>query len=166
MTADELKSRLHYNPDTGIFRWINGQRAGQPAGSAVCVGDRARNEYIQIRISGRNLYAHRLAWLYVTGEMPTLKIGHVNGNGLDNRWENLVHVNAFENWRLCAQVPPEKLRYPGVRETRGRFTARIKLQGRYMHLGVFDTAELAHAAHVDAKSHSRDGVGRLKGGAK
>ncbi len=34
------------------------------------------------------------------------------------------------------------------------------------HLGVFDTAELAHAAHVDAKSHSRDGVGRLKGGAK
>ncbi len=151
MTAEELKARLNYNPETGVFRWVDGPRAGMPAGSIVGVGDRAGNRYIQIFLEGRKFYAHRLAWLYVTGEMPTLKVGHTNGDGLDNRWVNLVHVSAFESQHRCARGPLGKNIYPGVVASGSRFGAKIKVRGKRKWLGTYETPELAYAAYREAK---------------
>jgi hypothetical protein len=82
ITVQQLKKRLHYDPETGIFTWLNGQRKGQPAGSKNGRG------YLEIRPSvdgSRKRYkAHRLAWLYIFGQWSS-EIDHINGDPLDNR---------------------------------------------------------------------------------
>ena len=73
--------------------------------------------------------------------------------------------------KLCAQFPGEywrkldrEMAYPtefvqaltesgylGVQVAGARFEACIRHQGRTIHLGTFDTAELAHAAYLARK---------------
>ncbi len=153
MTADELKSVLHYDPDTGAFSWKtenrNGWKPGLPAGSKGRFGA-SKKEYVQIMIGRRKYYAHRLAWLYMTGEMPALRVAHLNNDGTDNRWCNLVHESAFETQIRNHPDLPSGGEYPGVRRRGNRFEARVKVKGGYVTVGYFDTPELAHRARTDA----------------
>lgn len=153
ITSDELKEKLRFDPETGIFCWINGSRngikAGSPAGAKVTVG--GGKIYIQIGLDGRKYYAHRLAWLYVTGDFPTLKVEHINGDGADNRWVNLSHVSAFENQHGTRRVPLGKNKYPGVYSVGKRFSAAIKVRGKRRYLGAFASPEIAYSAYLEAK---------------
>lgn len=95
LTQERLKSLLSYDPDTGIFRWINSPtncvKAGQVAGTPNL------NGYVRIIIDKKKYYAHRLAWLYVEGKWPKDQIDHINGNRSDNRIANLREVNQKQN---------------------------------------------------------------------
>ena len=82
LTRDEVAALLTYDPETGVFRWKvdRGQR--------VKVGDIAGTEfngYRRIRIKGRAFKAHRLAFLLMTGAMPSDQVDHINGQKDDNR---------------------------------------------------------------------------------
>lgn len=98
LTQDILESVLSYNKDSGDFVWKKSVsqscRKGSKAGT---VSDGKGTNYITISISRNFFYAHRLAWLYVTGEWPENQIDHINGNGMDNRWVNLRLANFTEN---------------------------------------------------------------------
>ncbi|WP_371833424.1 HNH endonuclease [Ferirhizobium litorale] len=89
ITQWRLKDVLHYDPETGRFRWLvtNSVRAiaGSPAGSV------ANRGHVSVRIDGRAYQAHRLAWLYMTGVWPTHMVGHADSDVKNNRWVNL-HV--------------------------------------------------------------------------
>lgn len=95
ISQEYLKSRLSYDPLTGIFVWLpradapqwTGKWAGKVAGTVKTKGNGYRN--IHIAISGKIYRAHRLAWLYATGEYPPDQIDHKNRDATDNRWENL-----------------------------------------------------------------------------
>ena len=153
MTQDELKEKLHYDQETGLFTWLESPvsniPAGRVAGAKVKAG--GGKEYVQIGIAGRKYYAHRLAWLYVTGELPVMKVCHINGDTSDNRWANLMQMNAFENQHSRRPVSLGNNTYPGVNERGGRFSAGIRIRGQRKHLGTFPTAELAYAAYLDAR---------------
>ncbi len=81
VTQAELKALLHYDPASGVFTWVAGQRSG-------CVAGAMWKGYISVRIAGRNYQVHRLAWLYMTGEWPADEIDHKNTVRDDNRWTN------------------------------------------------------------------------------
>jgi hypothetical protein len=86
ITQDELKGLLHYNPDTGVFTWV------KPISKRIKVGSIAGSEshgLTIIVINKKRYRAHRLAWLYMTGEWPTVDIKFVNGRQDDIRWKNL-----------------------------------------------------------------------------
>jgi len=89
ITQEELKRLLHYNPKTGIFRWK------KIAGKTTSRG------YRVIKINKKRYYAHRLAFLYMTGEFPSLKGGkvvdHKNQKKDDNWWRNLRVVTSSTN---------------------------------------------------------------------
>lgn len=59
--------------------------------------------YIEIIINNKIYYAHRLAWLYVTGAFPKKEIDHINGIRNDNRVDNLraaTHEDNQKNQKL------------------------------------------------------------------
>ena len=69
ITYARLREVLHYDPATGAFTWLKTlskrRKAGLSAGSLSSAG------YILICIDDVRTRAHRLAWLYVTGEVFT-----------------------------------------------------------------------------------------------
>lgn len=96
MNQQELKGLLHYDPTTGVFRWRFGRGNGQtkPWSEAGC-----HNSYgYQVIMVNRKPYpAHRLAWLYMTGEMPDEQVDHKNLIRDDNRWDNLRNAAVSQN---------------------------------------------------------------------
>lgn len=91
-----LQSVLRYEEQTGRFYWREkgrGRRIDLPAGGVT-----GRYWTIRVKLDGRKvlLYAHRLAWLFVHGELPG-HIDHRNGDGLDNRIANLRCVTQSDN---------------------------------------------------------------------
>lgn len=108
LTQSYLKLILNYDPDTGIFTWrhrpdshftssraaksCNSRWAGTIAGYKMGLG------YILLGVDGKRFYAHRLAFLYMTGKFPK-EIDHANGIKSDNRWINLAEASHQENMR-------------------------------------------------------------------
>lgn len=100
--------------------------------------------YAMSEISGRRVYMHR----FVTGAPKGLDVDHRNGNGLDNRRENLrvvPHRLNLANQRI--QSRPKSSRFKGVSRTKaGAWESYIKVDGRRRHLGNFrDEVEAAKA---------------------
>lgn len=142
-----LKTLLSYDAETGEFVWLAGTRCGHRAGTTN------RSGYRQIEIAGRLYYAHRLAWLYMTGGWPPNVIDHQNGVPGDNRWTNIRSATHTQNSVNRRAKPSRKggLRGAFYRERAKRWQGYVIVNGRHLHLGYFDTAEEAHAAHM-AKS--------------
>ena len=74
-------------------------------------------------------------------------VDHINGDGRDNRKENLRICTRAENTRNCNTPPRGTVGYHGVRylsQTQAkRYHARIKFQGKVESAGVFFTVEEA-----------------------
>lgn len=146
-TAERLREVLAYDPGTGVFTWrlrisshsVVGRRAGtrKPPKNYVCIG-----------IDGKRYYAHRLAWLYMTGMWPACDIDHHNLVHDDNRWKNLRPASPSQN--RCNQRPrrDNRLGLKGVffHAARRKWYARITKDHRTHHLGVFETADDARTA--------------------
>lgn len=147
LTAAYLRSLLRYDESTGEFTWIVGQRTGMKAGCIVSTG------YIKINIDKVTYLAHRLAWLYMHGEWPKHHIDHRNGNGSDNRFLNLRDGSQqfnTQNKRRAQSNSTTGILGVSFHHT-GKYRARVGLNGKEIHLGVFDTIEEAQAAHLRGK---------------
>lgn len=149
LTAERLREVLDYDPETGVFLWKvppRNQRVGQVTGT------RKSDGYIRMRIDGRFYYAHRLAWLWMTGSWPANKIDHKSGMPSDNRLSNLREVSHAENLQnQRAARADNNTGLLGVCPSRGKFMAQIIVLGKNHFLGRFSTAELAYAAYLNAK---------------
>lgn len=144
-----LKFLLKYEPETGVFYWLN------PTCSRVQPGDIAGhvNEkgYRHIGLDGGLYSASRLAWYYVTEKIPDKIVDHKNRNRDDNRWENLRLASRSENNANSRVKHHNVLGLKGVKETlSGRFAARIYKDKQFYCLGTYDTAEEAHQAYAKA----------------
>ena len=156
LTAEHLRSILHYDPETGVFTWR--ERADRPAWwNTRHAGQRAgglqwgkHTAYVLIRINGRNYKAHRLAWLYMTGEWPSGDIDHEDGDGLHNWFINLRDATRAQNSGNTRRRSHNTSGFKGVTRKGRRWAAQIMIDGRKCYLGTFDTPELAHAAYVEA----------------
>jgi hypothetical protein len=152
ITQDQLKEVLHYCPETGMFTWLvgGGARKGAEAG---CVHIQSGKPYRQVGVNNRAYSAHRLAFLYMTGEFPEDQVDHIDGNGLNNIWTNLRPVTCGEN---------QKNRRKYARNTSGttgvywnvkcnKWVSQIVVEGKHKYLGLFDNKEDAIAARKAAE---------------
>lgn len=169
ITAAKLRALLDYDPETGVFTWLyrpvsmfkdgghsaqhqqsrwNTNYAGKPAGNRMTSG------YVFISVCGCRDYAHRLAWLYVTGEYPNEHIDHVNGIRWDNRLVNLRAVSQFENAKNQRLRSTNTSGTMGVawHRQRGKWGARIMVAGRNISLGLYTEKDAAIKARREAEA--------------
>lgn len=155
LTAELLRQQVHYDQETGQFtrKVATGGRyravVGAAAG-AVC----KESGYVKLSVFSKQYRAHRLAWLWMTGNWPVGEVDHANGKRNDNRWSNLRDVAPAvnrQNQRRAMANSKTGLLGASWSTRDQRFVARIKANGKYLSLGCFNTAEAAHQAYLTAK---------------
>jgi hypothetical protein len=105
-----------------------------------------------IGIGGKQYLAHRLAWFYMTGRWPIKEIDHIDGNPLNNRWNNLREATPSQN--SCNKDGGRgrslELRGASYDKTKRKWRSYINVRGKRTFLGDFETAEDAHNAYLEA----------------
>lgn len=149
LTAERLREVLRYDPDAGHF--IRIAKTGRKGRIGEFVGCATNAGYITIGIDGRLYYAHQLAWLYVKGEwLP--RVDHRDGFGQNNRFKNLRPATPQQNSLNARRASSNSSGFKGVswHKAAGKWSSYIILDGRKRHLGLYETAEAAHAAYIAA----------------
>lgn len=87
--------------------------------------------------------------VFVMGIQTGKEVDHKNGNKLDCQRHNLRFLTHSENMHNCGMRHHNTSGYIGVdyREERGKFRARLAVNGYRFHLGYFDTAIEAACAY-------------------
>jgi len=93
-------------------------------------------------------YAHRLAWLYMTGGWPNYQIDHKNRNKFDNQFSNLRDVPAIKNRQNRVLRTNQGVVWDRFR---GKWKASIQVAGRTNNLGRFDSYAEAVACRKKAE---------------
>ncbi|MGQ3041417.1 MAG: HNH endonuclease [Brevundimonas sp.] len=123
------------------FRWF-----------AKPMGRRSEKVYavrtVKTSRGSRHIAMHR----EIAGASVGQVVDHLNGFTLDNRRSNLRLCSQGENARNIAR-PADPMR--GVSKRGERWVARVCVQGRMKHIGVFDSA-LEAAAAAAAERTKRD----------
>jgi HNH endonuclease len=143
ITQQEIKERLSYNDETGVFTWLDGRRKGIRAGSLLQHGYRVI--YWKTKLEQE----HRLAWLHVYCEWPKQNIDHINGNPSDNRIANLRDCSQSKN-KQNTRAKTGHLKGTFFDKTRNRWRSAIGPKGSVKYLGSFKTATEAHQAYAIA----------------
>ena len=144
--AADVRRLYSYDPSTGLLTWRHGARAGGIPGT------KRKGGYIQMNLAGRKYRAHRLIWLYVTGEWPKGEIDHINGDPADNRILNLRDVpNVINQQNRRRALAGNRAGLLGVTARKVGYKASIWADGKDYYLGMFQSADEAHAAYVGAK---------------
>ena len=149
LTAERLREVLHYDPETGEWRWLISTnrkiRIGSKAGS---IG----NGY-EVIVFNRKLYkSHRLAWLYMTGEWPRCHIDHADMDRSNNKWSNLRQATITQNNANRHAQKNNRAGLKGVyyHKANRKYCAQTNVGGVQRYLGIFITKEEAHNAYVNA----------------
>lgn len=157
LTLTRLREVLDYDPQTGVFVWTapnpkSRYKAGTIAGTTKFVSEHL--SYVMICIDQNTYPAHRLAWLYVSGEWPRDVVDHINGDGLNNTIANLRQATRSQNQCNRRVSKNNKSGASGVHPEKrtGKWTAEIFCQKRKFFLGTFSTFEAALSARQQAEN--------------
>lgn len=157
LNLEYLKDCLSYDCDTGIFVWNERPRShfkyeklwldwnkrwsGKEAGwIEKSQSNTTKTSYRKISINGENYKAHRLAWVFITGDWPTGMMDHINGDGLDNSRLNLRDVSNQENTKNQSRRKDNKSGITGVgwQKAIGKWYANGRINDQLQHLGFYD----------------------------
>lgn len=155
LTVERIRTLIDYDPKTGEFTWRarevkskydkiwNTQNAGKIAGSVVHHG------YRTITIYGERFYEHRLAYFYMTGEMPANGIDHKDGDTTNNRFDNLRPATQAQNRANSRASGRSETGIKGVSLHRatGKWQASLSVEGRRVWLGLHECIADAVAAY-------------------
>lgn len=160
--VDRLREAFSYDPETGAIT-LRADRSGSPRSAGETALSAHGDGYSLVYVGGRSFYAHRIAWALGHGAWPVGYIDHVNGDRADNRLANLRETtkrgnaenmrHAYKNNRTGMLGVNHRPDYKGLK----KYRARIRVDGRLIHLGDYYTAEDAHGAYLEAKRRMHAG---------
>jgi len=112
-----------------------------------CANTQPHTTYAVRGSEGRTVQMHRL----ITAAPKGVQVDHINGDGLDNRRDNLRLCTHAENQRN-QRVQAHSSKYKGVSwDTRdGKWRSQITIDGRKKNLGYFTDEIAAGRAYDEA----------------
>lgn len=161
-----LTDRFDYDANNGEFvhkerigarigvRTINARKTDRKAGYL-------QNGYWRVTIDGVDYQASHLAILWLKGIWAPdtgLVVDHINGNGLDNRANNLRLVDLGKNARNRAITKRNQSGHPGVCkdiQSPNKWRAYICVNGKHRTIGVFNSFYEAKSERVAAELNAR-----------
>lgn len=142
LTQDELKSLILYDKDTGVF---TSKKSGKVVGWK-------QSGYLKYELNKKKYYLHRLAWLYIYGDLPKKEIDHIDRNRSNNKISNLREASRTEN-RYNTRVRCDNITgLKGVEYLKklNKYRAVISTDGKRMRLGTFSSALDAYSSYIEA----------------
>jgi hypothetical protein len=156
LNTSNLKELTHYNPLTGSFTWSkidtpNQTSVGCEIGS---IAESHGNFYRITSFNGSYTRVHRIIFLYMTGELPLNQIDHIDGNGLNNKWDNIRHVTNSVNMKNKKKYSNNKSGLSGVRQDKasGKYLVRISDNKKRLFIGSFSNYFDACCARLSAEN--------------
>lgn len=148
LTAQRLRELLDYNQSSGEFFWRTTRQGHKKAGDIA--GYLRRDRYVVIGLDGITYLGHRLAWLYVNGSWPAMRIDHIDGNKTNNRIENLRDVSPTINGQNRRGLMRKTLTgFIGVDEyAPGIWGVRLKVGDKIVRLSGLATKSAAEECSV------------------
>lgn len=134
----EINSLLGYCKVSGNLYWkISTGRRNNPAGSIHKLKGSALT-YKIVTINNKKYFSHRLAWFLFYGEWPEI-IDHIDGDGLNNKIENLRSVNNSDNRKNMRVQSRNSIGLCGVDYIKktNKYRARIFVDNAEINLGMF-----------------------------
>lgn len=148
ISIETLREKYSYNPETGE---LTSKRLNSVVGHS---NRNRRTAYIRVKVLGSCLLGHRVAWAMHYGEWPKGQIDHRDGDGMNNRIDNLrdsSHAQNQRNQRLHARNKTG-VRGVSVCKRTGKLMALIwDGNGKRIYIGRFETIEAAAAARKEAE---------------
>jgi hypothetical protein len=148
ITQEELKKILNYSPETGVFKWrVSASSRAQVGDIAGCITGEG---YRLITYNKCQYKAHRLAWVYIYGNISDkIFIDHVNGKKDDNSITNLRLCSNAENQRNVGISTRNTSGFKGVHldKSTGNWRVRPTLNGKAVHVGTYKNKLDAVAAY-------------------
>jgi hypothetical protein len=118
------------------------------------VGVKTKYGYLNVKFKKQTFYVHRIIWCLLNGNLNGMDVDHINNIRDDNRIENLRLVTRSqnnENLKVAKSNSKTKLLGASLKKGTNKYVAQIKHNDKYIHLGLFDTAEQAHKAYITKK---------------
>ncbi|MBU9472079.1 HNH endonuclease [Burkholderia multivorans] len=148
ITLEVASKYFSYDPETGHFTVKAQTKTSKtPVGNAAGVKLSTGYTFIYVPFHG-SVYAHRLAFLFMTGSWPKNIVDHLNHDSTDNRWENLRDVDYSQNNHNSKVRKDNKTGVRGViyNKKYKKYSALLKHQNTRYWLGSFKTLEDAAQA--------------------
>jgi hypothetical protein len=143
-SSEYLNEYFLYNHETGDLMYKSIQ--GKISGSILNSGHK------QVMIEGKAYLQHRIIWKMIKEKDPNGYIDHINGNGSDNRIENLREATCGNNKMNSTIYKNNKSGLKGAYwdKYKNKWFSQIRVNGNKIFLGRFNSIEEAHKAYCKA----------------
>lgn len=142
ITRKDVLNEFIYDRNNGKFYWKKDTKtgrgkSGQEAGHTVYKDDGMM--YRRIYLNGGRYFTHRIVWLVEAGDYPKSGLDHYDGNGMNNRFDNLREVSAVINGQNRKIGSNNTSGHMGVhwRKSIHRWVADIRVDTKLIYLGCF-----------------------------
>lgn len=149
--VEVLISLFVYDCETGILRYRRGVK-----GAGKFVGDEAgyvcpTTGYRMLGVNYKRYLTHRLIWKMVTGKDAPNGIDHIDGNRINNRFDNFREADQSQNGANSKLSKNNKCGVKGVFWHVNKWQAKIMLNRETINVGRFETLGEAAIAVAAAR---------------
>ena len=150
INQSRLKELFIYRDDGNLIRLADQGSAGKAGYKAGC---KREDGYVVLNVDGKQCLLHRLVYIYHFDYTPKC-IDHIDGNPSNNSIENLQDITLSQNQSKKKLQKNNTSGFVGVtwNKAYGRWTAKIKKNGKTIFLGNYKSFDGAKNSRIQAEN--------------